>query len=300
MARDKTAWELNWAHDERMTSFMECGTLQIARGYEEFRRNIFQAMDADPEPSFPEVVRENLSIEIVGDLAWVVFDQIVSDTRDPVAPPNLSHNFRLLERRKGEWRIVIHGVWAHPFRNSVQPTIEVEENGSVQWMNSAADERLKTFEGLTVSAGQLRASRPIWDKKLRAAIERVAKLRNYAEFNKVAAHPDQLTSYPVLLGEDDSGAVLLCFVQIAKGRIYVSFGDHTALDSQIKKAGSLFGLSDAQMDIAARIANGADIAGAAEQMGISVNTARTHLRRMFDKTDAISQIDLLRLFLSLG
>lgn len=300
LARDKAAWEQNWAHDERMTSFMECGTLQIARGYDAFRKNVFQAMDTDPEPSYPEVARENLSIEIVGDLAWVVFDQIVSDVEDPVAPPNLSHNFRLLERDNGKWKIVIHGVWAHPFRNSVQPTIEVEDNGRVQWMNSAAQERLKTFDGLTVSAGFLRASRPIWDKKLRAAIERVAKLRNYAEFNKAAARSNRLTSYPVLLGEDDSGAVLLCFVQIAKGRIYVSFGDNTALDSQIKMAGMLFGLSDAQMDIAARIANGADIAGAAEQMNISINTARTHLRRMFDKTDARSQIDLLRLFLSLG
>jgi DNA-binding CsgD family transcriptional regulator len=107
-------------------------------------------------------------------------------------------------------------------------------------------------------------------------------------------------TYPVLLGENENGAVLLCFVQIADSRIYVSFGNHPTLERQIKMAGMIYGLSDAQMHIAGQISDGSDIAEAASEMGISVNTARTHLRRMFDKTDARSQIDLLRLFLSLG
>lgn len=300
LARDKDTWALNWAQDERMTSIKECGSLQVARGFAEFRDSVFQAMDADPKPSAAEVTRENLSIQVNGDLAWAVFDEIVADTDDPVAPPNLSHNFRLLERENGNWRILFHGVWTHPFRNRTQPTIAVADDGSVQWMNRAAEERLKTFEGLTVSAGTLRASRPTRDKKLQEAIARAAELRNYPEFYKVASDPDRTITYPVLLGEDDNGAELLCFVQIAESRIYVSFDNHPTLESQIKMAGMIYGLSDAQMQIAGRIANGSDLAEAASEMGISVNTARTHLRRMFDKTDARSQIDLLRLFLSLG
>lgn len=300
LSRDKELWAQNWVQDERMTSIMECGSLQVARGFAEFRENVFQAMDASPSPSAPEVTRENLSIEVIGDLAWAVFDQIVADTDDPVAPPNLSHNFRLLERENDSWRIVFHGVWAHPLRNRSRPTVEVENDGSVQWMNCAAQERLKTFEGLTISAGTLRASRPIWDKKLREAIARASDLRNYAKYNKASSDSNRPINYPVLLGEDENTAVLLCFVEIAQGRIYVSFGNHSALESQIKMAGMIYGLSVAQMDIAGRIANGSDLAGAASEMGISVNTARTHLRRMFDKTDARSQIDLLRLFLSLG
>lgn len=300
LARDKDAWEQNWVQDERMTSIMECGTLQVARGYDEFRDNVFQAMETDTAPSAPDVKRENLSIHIVGDLAWVVFDQMVADMGDPVAPPSLSHNFRLLEKEEGNWKIVFHGVWAPPLRNSQRPTIEVANDGKVKWINQAAKDHLKTFKGLAISGSILRASRPSLDKKLRDAIARAAKLRNYAEFNKVNAGADRPISYPVLLGEDDNGAVLLCFVQIAEGSIYVSFGNDPTLKAQIEMAGVLYGLSRAQMDIAIKVANGSDLAEAASQMGISINTARTHMRRMFDKTDARSQIDLLRLFLSLG
>lgn len=250
LARDKEAWALNWTQDERMTSIMECGSSLVARGFSEFRENVFQATDASPGPSSPDVTRENLRIHVIGDLAWAVFDQIVADTGDPVAPPNFSHNMRLFERKNGRWRIVFHGVWSHQHRSRLQPTIEVDDHGRVQWMNCAAEERLKTFEGLTVSAGALRALYPVWDKKLRETITRAAELRNYAEFNKVASDPDRSMTYPVLLGEDENGAVLLCFVLIADSRIYVSFGRHATLENQIRMAGFIYRLSDTQMQIA--------------------------------------------------
>ena len=49
---------------------------------------------------------------------------------------------------------------------------------------------------------------------------------------------------------------------------------------------------------AAAIVEGHDIVKAAELMGISANTARTHLQRMFDKTGVRSQTALVRILLS--
>lgn len=300
LARDKTAWSENWVQDARMTSIMECGSLQVARGFSEFRNNVFLAMDTSPTPTAPEISRENLNISICGDLAWAVFDQSVGDTEDPVAPPSFSHNFRLLERVQGKWKIVFHGVWSRPVPSVSQPTIEVDANGQVLWLNPAARARLPSFSGLAVSAGRLRASRPLWDKKLQQTITRAAELTNYAAFNKESARSEKPLVYPVVLGEDQSGATLLCFVRLMDARIYVSFGKPPTLIAQIEMAGLIYGLSEAQMELAGRIADGADLAEAASEMEVSVNTVRTHLRRMFDKTDVRSQIDLLRLFLSLG
>lgn len=300
LARDKTAWCENWAQDARMTSIMECGSLQVARGFSEFRKNVFLAMDTSPTPTAPDISRENLSVYICGDLAWAVFDQRVGDTEDPVAPPNFSHNFRLLENVQGKWKIVFHGVWSRPVPSVSQPTIEVDTEGRVQWLNSAAQARLRSFSGLAVSAGRLRASRPQWDKKLQSTIKRSAELLNYAAFNKESGRADKALVYPVVLGEDEAGSALLCFVRIMDARIYVSFGKHPTLNAQIEIAGLIYGLSEAQIELAGLIADGADLAEAASAMEVSVNTVRTHLRRMFDKTDVRSQIDLLRLFLSLG
>ena len=60
----------------------------------------------------------------------------------------------------------------------------------------------------------------------------------------------------------------------------------------------IYGLSPAQSRLAQEIADGHDLAEASANMGI--NTARTHLRRMFDKTGTHSQTGLLRMILSLG
>jgi DNA-binding CsgD family transcriptional regulator len=46
------------------------------------------------------------------------------------------------------------------------------------------------------------------------------------------------------------------------------------------------------------IAQGNDLTQAAERLGVSVNTVRTHLQRMFDRTGARSQSALVGILLS--
>jgi DNA-binding CsgD family transcriptional regulator len=54
------------------------------------------------------------------------------------------------------------------------------------------------------------------------------------------------------------------------------------------------------MRLAALIVEGCDLTRAADQLGISANTARTQLQRMFDKTGVRSQPALVRMLLSVG
>lgn len=54
------------------------------------------------------------------------------------------------------------------------------------------------------------------------------------------------------------------------------------------------------MKLARHIAMGESVKGAAEKLGISVNTARTHMTRLYEKTGVRSQAALVRLLLSVG
>ena len=87
---------------------------------------------------------------------------------------------------------------------------------------------------------------------------------------------------------------------MAGSRIYVCFGDDERIASSIRHAAIIFELSEAQHRMAVLVAQGLSVGEAASEMGISINTARTHLRRMYDKTGARNHSALLRVFLAVG
>lgn len=58
----------------------------------------------------------------------------------------------------------------------------------------------------------------------------------------------------------------------------------------------LFGLSPSEARLAHELAKGFDVKEAAETLGVTVNTARTYLRTIFQKTGVNRQSELIRLF----
>lgn len=61
----------------------------------------------------------------------------------------------------------------------------------------------------------------------------------------------------------------------------------------------LYHLTRTEADIALRVAHGADPKRIAEDLSVSITTVRTHLHRVFDKTDTHRQVELVRLLLTL-
>ena len=61
---------------------------------------------------------------------------------------------------------------------------------------------------------------------------------------------------------------------------------------------NVYGLTDAEADVAFLVLGGARIKEIARHRGVSLNTVRTHLKHIFDKTNAQSQADLVRVLLS--
>jgi DNA-binding CsgD family transcriptional regulator len=62
----------------------------------------------------------------------------------------------------------------------------------------------------------------------------------------------------------------------------------------------LFGLTPAESRVASVLAEGQTLRDAADQLGVSVNTVRTHLARIFDKVGVNRQAELVRLMIKLG
>ena len=56
-----------------------------------------------------------------------------------------------------------------------------------------------------------------------------------------------------------------------------------------------FRLTQREADVALLLAAGHDLIGVAAQLGLSHSTVRSHLKRVFDKTDVHSQAALLAL-----
>lgn len=62
---------------------------------------------------------------------------------------------------------------------------------------------------------------------------------------------------------------------------------------------NLFGLTNAEADIALRVADGQGPAAISDELSVSVATVKTHLQHVFDKTDTHRQAELVRLLTAL-
>src|SRR5436190_587457 len=99
--KDYDAWAECWAHEpyaRRWGSFARGGLL-ITEGWADESRKMRVAMAQHPTKIDvgDAIRRENLSVRIAVDMAWVTFDQIAPITGDPFDVPGLQHEMRILE-----------------------------------------------------------------------------------------------------------------------------------------------------------------------------------------------------------
>ncbi len=159
---------------------------------------------------------------------------------------------------------------------------------------------LKTHPFLTVSAGRLRARRTDWDKPLQDAIAAAGEYHGFFELHRFARETGGGFRYPVILGETDEGGVAAVHLTAKDGATYVTLDASAAIARRLASARVVYGLSDAQFRTASLIAEGHALPRIAQDMGISVNTVRTHLTRLYEKTGVNAQTALVRLLLSVG
>lgn len=82
-------------------------------------------------------------------------------------------------------------------------------------------------------------------------------------------------------------------------RVVVQIVDPQApVEAQAERLGSMMGLTAAETRVAALLASGLGFAETARTLGVSLNTVKTHARRVFDKTGVRSSAALVRLVAS--
>ncbi len=69
-------------------------------------------------------------------------------------------------------------------------------------------------------------------------------------------------------------------------------------DLDSSKLRRLYKLTPAEARLAAHLAQGSRLEDAATDLGVSLNTVRTHLKRIFSKTGTDRQAELVRLIIS--
>ncbi|MCX5579690.1 helix-turn-helix domain-containing protein [Kaistia terrae] len=293
LQRDFEALASHWLQSpqtRRMEYFASLG-VRVDEGWDPIAARLRKIVERFPDKqAFAGRVHwEKVNVVIDGNVAWVTFDQIGSDTGE-----DRKRQLRILHRIDGVWKIACMVMMEGDIEAADCPLIEVDEHARILWTNRMARERMPGHPGLVVAAGRLRARRSEHDVALRDAV-RFAHIELQSQRPLVVA-PKQ--AWAVTLGEDATGVPLYCWVLLEDGKALISFDDAQTVERRIAGAREVFGLSPAQTRLARLIINGEDVAAAAKRLGVSVNTVRTQLQRIFDKTGVHSQSALVRALLS--
>ena len=169
-------------------------------------------------------------------------------------------------------------------------------DGSVLFMNAAAEEAIRGADGLSVADGRLRAARAANDRTLQQIIGRV--LRSHSEAQPDAggavalARPSGRTPFVVRVMPSAAGERFGAG-ELPVALVLIADPDRRAAPSDATLRS--LGFSPSEARIAQRLVQGRTLAEAARDLGMAHNTARAHLRSIFAKTRARSQVELVRM-----
>lgn len=270
-------------------------TLVVKEGWDAIGERIRQVM-ADPRmPDDVDAVvkRQNVNLRIMGDMAWVTFEQETPATAGwTLGVGGWSREMRVLERHDGQWKIAF---FAAVNRNRPKPDVprfRLDGKGALIWRNDPAERELDDGRDLVVRGGRLHARNRDVDRALQAAIGWAATINLGFAVERGAV--------PILPDPAHGEAPKIWWITADAGVIEVTVNDRLLPQHKLALAAVVFGLSPAQSRVAGGIVAGREIPEIAAELGITINTARTHLRRMFDKTGVRNQTALVRALLSVS
>ena len=296
---DFDAWAACWAHTEhaKMIAVTATAGLVVQSGWAEISADMKQVMENGLTCDMGRFENSNYHIQIDRDVAWVTYDQW---SEGHTGDANTTFETRILERHPNGWKIVYCAFIDHRRDTLGKNVVSVDASGTLLWASPKTLDILKTHPILTVSAGRIRARRTDWDKPLQTAIAKAGRYHGFFEHQRFEDEAGGPFRYPAVLGETDEGGIAVVLVSVRDGTTYIEIDGSKSLDRRLAVAQAVFGLSDGQRRVAHLIAEGHGPKGAAETLGISINTARTHLTRLYEKTGVNSQASLVRLLLSVG
>lgn len=167
-------------------------------------------------------------------------------------------------------------------------------------LNKAAEEILALRDGLSMTSYGLKASGPKENAALSALVLQAISAARGNKLGGLGAsgilpvsRPSckrpflvEVVPYAPQSGAEEGNVSVAVFVSDPEALVKPSH------------LGCAFGLTPAEETLAVRLAQGETLEAAADESGVSLNTARTHLKHIFAKTGVGRQSELIRLLLT--
>jgi DNA-binding CsgD family transcriptional regulator len=277
----------------RRSGWWSLGGVTYREGWEEFATRYREQIARNPRPnvSAHRVRRDNVNLRVGKDMAWLTFDQYAPNTGEKeMDMPGLSRETRIAEKHGGRWKFAYMGYLHRSTHHIDSAFLRVTGHGAVTECNEAAEAAIRTGCGLEIVEGRLRAPDRAANRRLKSVLGWAARLdRGFDSLGGVV---------PVVLEGADDGVANICWVAADSGLILVLINDRELAENRLETAALIFDFTPAQIRVAKALIAGVDRQGAADALNVSINTVRTHLQRMFEKTGVHSQQALVRILLS--
>ncbi|MEP0519765.1 MAG: sigma factor-like helix-turn-helix DNA-binding protein [Hyphomicrobiales bacterium] len=299
LARDYDAWAACWAQTPDTRRFLASviGGMRVDEGWETLGRlhkeNFSKHPKTDISPD--QIQRRNMNIVIGSDMAWATFDQTGPDASDPLTLAGFQHEQRVLKKIDGEWKILCMVIMQRSIDHVHCPLIEVDASGRVLWMNTEAKKQLPDFPELTIRGDRLRAR----DNQRDIALQNmIADAHRFNDELLCYIPPDKAVQ-PVMLGENEFSVTQYCWISLKDTKVLISFEDYRLVEQKLGWAKQVYNFSSTQAQIVKLVVEGHDLSEIAEDLGITINTVRTHLQRAYDKSGARGRNALVRAVLNM-
>ncbi|WP_306226682.1 helix-turn-helix transcriptional regulator [Bosea beijingensis] len=207
---------------------------------------------------------------------------------------------RVVELRRHIGRVIIQRDEARSALDQIAMGIAIlDPDMRITYANEGADEILSDPESaLGLRQGRLYARRPGDQRQLRQLVE--GALRSAQD----PLAPGQASM--ILHGEDGSHSLSACAMPAppsvtqahAGGKALIALRRLETATNIVACARQLFDLTDTEAKFASALASGSSLTEAAEAQGVRISTARTHLARIFQKTNTRQQSQLVSLLRS--
>jgi len=288
LSRDIDALCNCWVQEpylQHTTILPYCGMVQvngIANLRDHFVAHFKNEAFLENEPE--AIVRENWTFVVRDSLAWVTFEQF-GNSDAAAHMSGVQMHTRILEKVSGIWKIVVSTGVLSKIDFYDCPKILVDGSAKIIRANQESRDAVSRHADLKISAGRLSAKTRNDATKLSNAIKRAQE--------DIVAGNSRLP-IPLTFGDNLGSEGSLCWIAILDMKIVVLLDDNMLIKSTIEAASEIYGLSATQTQIAEEIAKGKDLATIANKLGVSNNTVRTHVKRMFDRVGVNNQKALLK------
>ncbi len=168
--------------------------------------------------------------------------------------------------------------------------IRLDAKGRILETSEAAANLLQHGAGLRrTEGGRLIAQDPMVDRRLTAAI-RAAGERTVSQPRAINIMADPWVDLLLVPGTDSQapGAAMIAYMQ----------GDNRSLSDRHEQIAELFGLLPSEARFALLLSHGHSIAEAGARLGLTIETARNYSKKIYAKTGARGQADLVRFILT--